>query len=130
MSRGGVAEGGAARQISNWLLALLRFAVSLEESDKIAFLATARLLDRAKPQFEAPAFSFFARTSAELCAAIESRDDPGSQAVLRRHLGRIEDPHLRRVLETATGLQSDGPRRAIGSPDLWRGLAPANCRRN
>jgi hypothetical protein len=124
-------EAEQASQISNWLLALLRFAVSLQESDKIAFLATARLLDGGKPQFDAPTFSFFSRTSAELCAAIVSRDDPGSHAILRSYLGRIEDPHLRRVLEAAIGLQSDQLRRTpSGRDNLWTGLEPAKCRQN
>jgi hypothetical protein len=83
------------------LLAILRFAVTLEQTDRAAVLAMAEKMDQLGWYANATAFAFFIRTSTELCDAIADRDDPKRIAVFRRHLKRIEDRRLRRALEAA-----------------------------
>jgi hypothetical protein len=59
------------RALLAWQLALLRFAVTMDNADRLALLAIAAELDA--PGFRPsarPAFKFFCRTSAELCHAI------------------------------------------------------------
>jgi hypothetical protein len=54
-----------------WQLAILRFAVTLVNADRLTVLAIASEIDRPGPRQDGtPGFSFFRRTSAELCAAI------------------------------------------------------------
>src|SRR5690349_7584214 len=60
----------AEQRIREWLLAILRFAVTLSDSDRAAVLAAAADLDGWRPYVSAPAFDYFRRTSAELCEAI------------------------------------------------------------
>ena len=118
------------RRIREWLLLLLRFAVTREATDQVAALAMADQLDslgigwkRAKP-------SFFVKTSIEVSNAILAVGDGENNTVLRRHLARIDDPRLRRAFQAAVGLQetsvlpkesAEGKRRK--RPDLWKGLA-------
>ena len=60
-----------ARALRAWQLAMLRFAVTLDEADGLAVMAIASEIDRLGHQHEVkPDFSFFRQTSAELCAAI------------------------------------------------------------
>ena len=54
-----------------WHLAILRYAVTLDNADRLAVLRIAREIDRLYPRQDGSAdFEFFRRTSAELCAAI------------------------------------------------------------
>ena len=54
-----------------WHLAILRYAVTLDNADRLAVLRIAREIDGLYPRQEGSAdFEFFRRTSAELCAAI------------------------------------------------------------
>lgn len=60
-----------AKTLRAWQLTILRFAVTLDNADRLAVLAIASEIDRLGPQHDSrPAFGFFRRTSAELCAAI------------------------------------------------------------
>ena len=64
-----IASGGEwhARTLRAWQLALLRFAVTLDNTDRLAVLAIAAEMDRLHPEQDSkPAFGFFRRTSAEL----------------------------------------------------------------
>ena len=77
---------------------------------------------RAKP-------SFFVKTSIEVSKAILAVGDGTNNAVLRRHLARIDDPRLRRAFRAAVGLQerSEAPEGSAEGkgrkyPDLWKGL--------
>ena len=117
------------RKIREWLLLLLRFAVTQEATDQGAALVVADELDslgvdskRAKP-------SFFVKTSIEVSKAILAVGDGTNNAVLRRHLARIDDPRLRRAFRAAIGLQErseapEGSAEGKGQkyPDLWKGL--------
>jgi hypothetical protein len=118
----------SARTLRAWQLAILRFAVTLDNADRLAVMAIANEIDRLGVQHDGkPDFSFFRRTSAELCAAIVRPDEPGS-ALLRQYLARIDDDRLRRVF--AATIEVDQPKvSSISKPfrrdsGLWRGLSP------
>ena len=116
-----------AKTLRAWQLAILRFAVTLDNADRLAVLAIASEIDRLGPQHDSrPAFGFFRRTNAELCAAI-LRPNELSSTVLRQHLGRIDDDRLKRVF--AAAIETDQPEVSlVGKPikrdlGLWRGLS-------
>ena len=124
-----IASGGEwhARTLRAWQLALLRFAVTLDNADRLAVLAIAAEMDRLHPvQDGKPAFGFFRRTSAELCAAILQPNDHSS-TLLRQFLARMDDERLRRVF--AAAIEADQPKVASTSKSirrdtgLWRGLS-------
>jgi hypothetical protein len=111
----------------DWLLTILRFAVTLERNDRAAVLAMARELDRpGMGEAEAP-FAFFTRTSFEFCNAIADKGDPNRIAVLRRQLARIDDHRLRRALEGAIDIGPSTTQTPMAGKycngDLWKGLA-------
>src|SRR6266508_2011765 len=137
-----VAEFGShdwrERKVREWLLLLLRFAVTREPSDRSAALAMAEELDSLGVRWRPAGPSFFLRTSDEVCEAIRAVGDGHNNAVLRRHVGRIEDPRLRRAFQAAVGpqqtpavvglQQSSEPQREGAKSktrknrDLWKGL--------
>jgi hypothetical protein len=52
-----------------WHLAILRFALTRENADRLGVLMIANEIDRlGRPDDAGPDFSFFRRTSAELCS--------------------------------------------------------------
>jgi hypothetical protein len=122
-----IASGGEwhAKTLRAWQLALLRFAVTLDNADRLAVLAIAAEMDRLHPvQGGKPAFGFFRRTSAELCAAILQPNEHSS-TLLRQFLARIDDDRLRRAFAAAlepteAASTSKSIRRDTG---LWRGLS-------
>jgi hypothetical protein len=95
-----------SKWVRHWLLAILRFAVTLEQADRAAALAVAEEMDRVGWRSEdQPTCKFFGRTSTELSSAIaDDKEDPKTVAVLRLHLKRIDDHRLRRALEAAIEL--------------------------
>src|SRR5882757_9937722 len=116
-----------AKTLRAWHLAILRFAVTLDNADRLAVLAIANEIDRLCPQHDGkPAFNFFRRTSAELCAAI-LRPNELSSTLLRQYLARIDDDRLKRVF--AATIETDQPKvSSISKPfkhdsGLWRGLS-------
>ena len=124
------ASGGAWQAettLRAWQLALLRFAVTLDNADRLAVLAIAAEMDRLHPvQDGKPAFGFFRRTSTELCAAVLQPSER-SATLLRQYLARIDDERLRRAF--AAAIEADQPKVASTSKsirrenDLWRGLS-------
>ncbi len=123
-----------AKTLRAWQLAILRFAVTLDNADRLAVMAIANEIDRLAPQSAAarPDFSFFRRTSAELCAAILEPNELASM-VLRRHLAQIDDDRLRRAF--AAALEIGRPKVSIDRPikrdsDLWQGLSSRNNRQS
>ena len=118
-----------AKTLRAWQLAILRFAVTLDNADRLAVLAIAREIDRLDPRHDGdPEFAFFRRTSAELCAAIQAPAEPAS-AVLRQYLARIDDDRLKRVF--AAAIEADEPPASKPTKpvkpvrrdnSLWRGL--------
>ena len=94
-------EERRTKKVRDWLLAILRFAVTLEQADRTTVLAIADEMDRSGFRVDNTAFAFFAKTSTELCNAIADRNDPRRVATLSRHLRRIDDHRLHRALEAA-----------------------------
>lgn len=113
-----------AEQIEDWLLAVLRFAVTRNPIDRSSVMSMARAMDCAGQPAQYVAFAFFSRASAELCAAIVNENDPSRTGILRRYIARMDNPRLRRAFEAAVGAQvvttADKPNPRA---DLWRGLA-------
>jgi hypothetical protein len=118
----------SARTLRAWQLAILRFAVTLDNADRLAVMAIANEIDGLGVQHGGkPDFSFFRRTSAELCAAI-LRPNELTTALLRQYLARIDDDRLKRVF--AATIDADQPKLSLISKPfkrdsgLWRGLLP------
>jgi hypothetical protein len=114
-----------AKTLRAWQLAILRFAVTLDNADRLAVFRIAGEIDRLDPRQHGN-FSFFRTTSAELCAAILRPSEFGS-AVLRQYLARIDDDRLKRVFVAA--IEADRPavvpiRRPVKRDNgLWKGLS-------
>jgi hypothetical protein len=86
-----------AKTLRAWQLAILRFAVTLDNADRLTVMAIASKIDKLGPQHDSkPDFSFFRKTSAELCAAILRRNELTS-TVLRQHLAQIDEDRLKHV---------------------------------
>jgi hypothetical protein len=97
-----------ARTLRAWQLAILRFAVTLDNSDRLAVMAIASEIDRLDPQQQGkPDFNFFRRTSAELCAAILQPGEPAA-ALLRDYIAQIDGDRLKRAFEAT--IEDDQPR--------------------
>jgi hypothetical protein len=92
-----------AERIREWLLLLLRFAVTWDQRDQTAALAVADQLDALGLRWRPSAPDFFCRTTHEVCHAITALDDPKRTAILKKHLERIEDPRLRHAFRAAVG---------------------------
>ena len=117
-----------ARTLRAWQLAMLRFAVTLDNADRLAVMAIASEIDRLGPEQDGkPDFGFFRRTSAELCAAI-LRPNELSAAILRQYLARIDDDRLQRAfaaaIETSELKTSSAGKPFKRNHGLWRGLSP------
>ena len=91
----------ALHKIDDWLLIILRFAITHELGDRVAISVLAADLDRLGAHAARSDFAFFARTSAEICDLIVDTDRTGRVAALRRHLDMIDNDRLRRALESA-----------------------------
>ena len=116
-----------ARTLRAWQLAILRFAVTLDNADRLAVMAIANEIDRLGSQHDGKSdFNFFRRTSAELCAAL-LRPNELTPTVLRQYLARIDDDRLKRVF--AAAVAADQPtlfavsRPAGRANSLWKGLS-------
>jgi hypothetical protein len=131
-----------ARTLRAWQLAILRFAVTLDNSDRLAVMAIASEIDRLDPQRrDKPDFNFFRRTSAELCAAIFQPSEPAA-ALLRDYIAQIDDDRLKRAFEAA--IDDNQPKVAAASlpkppvvskpvnrrDGLWKGLSPRSAQRS
>jgi hypothetical protein len=112
------------RMVRSWHLAMLRFAVTRDNADRLGVLAIANEIDGLGRQSkEPPEFRFFRDTSSKLCAAILQQDDT-AEAILRQNLLQIDDVRLKRALAAALGIEQKT--RETGPPKsnaaLWRGL--------
>lgn len=118
---------GSPRLLHTWTLALLRFAVTRDEPDRLNVAALAAELDRLGGRRTAEdTFHFFRRTSSQLCAAISGQPE-NAAGILDRFCEQVEEPRLRRAFAAAVGMtHSDpAPSRALRpkqNPDLFRGL--------
>jgi hypothetical protein len=110
-----------------WQLALLRFAITLDGADRMNVMAIAKEIDRGGRARDEPAnFSFFRKTSSDLCTSILRQNDSAG-TILRQYLARIEDARLERAFASAIGVdQAPAARKPKkdNNDGLWRGLAP------
>jgi hypothetical protein len=116
-----------AKTLRAWQLAILRFAVTLDDGDRQAVMAIASQIDRLGPRHDGTTdFSYFRRTSAELCAVIR-RPNELTPTVLRQYLARVDDERLKRSF--AAAILADQPKETpVDKPykrdnGLWRGLS-------
>jgi hypothetical protein len=111
-----------AKKVREWLLLLLRFAITQEPADRSVALAMANELDSFGMRWRPTAPRFFEKTTGEVCHAIQVEND----RILCRHLSRIDDPRLRRAFEAAVGLprpresQPKSKKNRKRKADLWR----------
>ena len=112
-----------------WHLAILRCSLTRDNADRLGVLAIANEIDRLSQRHQTePSFSFFRRTSAELCAAMQ-RQQKGAEDILNRYFAQVEDVRLHRALAAAFEIpqRRRGPTKRIKpSYDLWRGLPSRN----
>ncbi len=107
-----------------WQLALLRFAITLDETDRIACLAAAAELDKSgSRELKKPEFGFFHRTSHQLCGAILDPRLRTSVPVLREYIARIGDDRVQRAFAAVVKLDLKKRTPGMRRPgDLWKGL--------
>ena len=113
-------------------LAILRYAVTRDNADRLAVFRIAREIDSLEPRQDDRAdFDFFRRTSVELCAAI-LQPNAGASAILQQYLARVDDDRLKRALAAAIDASEPAVSpagRAVGrGNDLWKGLASRGSR--
>lgn len=117
-----IIQGAVPHAIKEWLLSILRFAVTLDEVDRTGVLALATDMDRRGSEF-----TFFARTSVAVCDAIVARDRAAEAiAVLHVFVRAIDHAALRRAFEAVLEIKpSSTERRMISARSrekLWQGL--------
>jgi hypothetical protein len=118
---------GQHHRVTAWLMLLLRFAITRAVGDRMALMAQAAELDALGGPDQA--FSYFTRTSSEICEVIGKPADAHSQSVLAGHAARIEEPRLRAALCACLDIPDKQAARrdrlhATGrnNRDLWKGL--------
>lgn len=107
-----------------WHLAILRFAVTHANADRLGVLAIANEIDRlGRPDKTTEGFRFFRKITAELCTAV-LRQDADNDILLGSYLAQIGDARLHRALTAAFGIPQPNPAKKRVTPhqDLWRGL--------
>ncbi|MDX3966464.1 MAG: hypothetical protein QHD01_07680 [Bradyrhizobium sp.] len=116
---------GSYRLLHAWKLALLRFAVTQDECDRLNIAALAAELDRLGGRRTGDeTFHFFRRSSSQLCAAISGQLQNAAD-ILDRFCKQIEAPRLRLAFAAAVGITYSVPplsARPKRNPDLFRGL--------
>jgi hypothetical protein len=115
---------GHGKLLRAWQLAILRFAVTLDNSDRLNIAALAAEVDRSGGR-GAASLHFFRRTSSGLCLAIlGQRED--AETVLKRFCDEIGEPRLKLAFAAAVGIaRADAvpiKRRLKQDHDLFRGL--------
>ena len=124
-------QDARAGRIREWLLLLLRFAITWDPKHEAAVFAMADEIDALGLRWRPSAPSFFRRTSSEVCKMITALDDPRRATILKKHIARIDDPRLRRAFQAAVDSEvnhrswdrgvaapkSKGPQLALGPPD-------------
>jgi hypothetical protein len=116
-----------AGRLRAWHLAILRYAVTQDNADRLAVFRIAHEIDSLEPERDdRPDFDFFRRTSADLCASI-LQPSARTSAILQQYLARIDDERLKRALVAATGAGETAVlpagRAVRRGNDLWKGLA-------
>jgi hypothetical protein len=122
-------QGSVEWMLRAWELAILRFAVTRDDADRLCVLEIAGDLDAfCFGNGQARDFHFFRRTSNDVCAAILQPSD-SSLCALQVYLKRVDDVRLRRA--TAAALKSDrkgssAKERSKENDNLWAGLNVRN----
>lgn len=118
---------GQQHRVGGWLMLVLRYAITRAPADRMALAAHAVELDASGGPDRA--FSYFARTSSEICGAIDKPVDERSKSILVGHAARIEDPRLRAAFCACLGIPDERSLRRDrlqatrrGDRDLWKGL--------
>ena len=104
MSAAFTSDDWQERKIREWLLLILRFAITREPRDRLAASAMADELDAVGGCWRPMAPRFFVTTTAEVCDAILGLGEQAN-VVLRTHIARISDPRLRGAFTAAVDLQ-------------------------
>jgi hypothetical protein len=122
----GGTDSSELERIEDWLFAILRFAITRDAADRSAIMAKAADMDRPRGQLMQSDFSYFVRTSSEVCDAIAGRER-ARIAVLHRYLYEIGNDRLRGALAAALNIERPVRTRMgkLGrqrSDDLWQGL--------
>jgi hypothetical protein len=114
-----------SRRIRDWLLSILRFAVTLEQCDQAAVMSLAAEMDRLGSGTSQSRFGFFTRTTTNFCACIVAKGQVEKAAELRLHIKRINNDRLRRAFEAVLFDKriEPAPSRKLDREDLWKGLA-------
>lgn len=99
------------RAIRAWLLALLRYAITLDVEDRLVALAAASEIDQSGSR-QSRDFHFFHRTSAQLCEAV-AHPRPDNRHLLQRHLARLSDKRLKRAFAAVLDLDQTVRERAV-----------------
>ena len=117
-------QDARAGRIREWLLLLLRFAITWDPKHEAAVFAMADEIDALGLRWRPSAPSFFRRTSGEVCAAITALEDPRRATILKDHIARIDDPRLRRAFQAAVNLERGTPTAPYEEKrrDLWASL--------
>ena len=110
-------------QVRDWLLAILRFALTLDPADRAAVMAKAAGMDRLGTGKGPSQFTYFVRTSVEFCNGIVDQRIADKTEALRGHLRKIDDDRLRRSLEAALTWTKQVQCRDRCRDNLWKGLA-------
>lgn len=113
-------------RVQEWQLRLLRFAITRALDDRSTFIASAIELDSAVGLESS--FTFFVRTSHQLCDAIVRTRDTQTASTLYEHAKRIDDPRLRAAFLASLDLKEvTSPRQRPQAAwrtrhDLWKGM--------
>lgn len=128
MSNDNEADHRHRLMLQQWLLLILRFAITRDEPDCTAVLEQAMALD-ATGGSDGSAFCYFSKASQALCDAIRHSDPEAAKARLRQHACHIDNPRLRQAFLGSVGLHEQPlPQRIqtkqkpLRSASLWRGL--------
>jgi hypothetical protein len=115
------------RRLEEWQFLLLRFAITRDSIDRAAAESAARTLDATALE-HAASFSYFQRTTRDVCSVMT---DPGAQRsklMLQTFVSRIDDKRLKAAFSACLEL-TDIPVRSArpradwrDRQDLWRGL--------
>jgi len=113
--------------IKAWHLAILRFAVTLDNADRLGVFAIAAAIDRlGGSRDERHQFGFFRKMSTDICRSILRRNQT-ADATLRQYLAELDDVRLKRVFAAAIAIELPDTtvvkRRPEPKNHLWRGLA-------
>jgi hypothetical protein len=114
-----------ARTLWSWHVAILRFALTHDNADRLGVLAIANEIDRLRGSHdERVDFDFFRRTSAELCEAILQPNGAAAKTLLQQYLARIDDSKLKCALTVVLNVeqpeQASAKRRSKAYSAPWR----------